>query len=208
MELHRRRLMKAINRNIEPIVPAGYTQVDWIYMTSRYELNYYPQEDMSLDFAFTIYNPSTTWINARPIQPYLGSANNVAWGINWYNKGVSCMNGSTISRNSGYNANNKISVKAVFGQTQTSLTLTVGSSTNVVTGTPSSRPNFNKYHIAIDAGAAPIRLYRITLYQDTTFNSVFFDLIPCKNSNDEYGFWDRLAETFITQSSWTGGFDS
>ena len=206
---HRRRLMMAVGKK-PSILPEGYTKLDYISMSARWSLGFKPQEDMSVSFAWRgRFSSNST--NARPIQPYQDGANNLNWGINWYGSRITAMNGTANTlvtpTSVSFARNAKIGIKASFGSTATGLTVNYNGNTYNYSAGAASRPQFTKYDIRLNAGAVASDFYRTIFYSDTGYGTVMRDYVPCKDSEDNYGFYELVTEHFYTNASWTGGYD-
>ena len=214
--LLRRREMMLAAAQPTPILPTGYTQVEYIQFTPRSVSNYV----YSLNYQLNGIDPVEVRAGFMPTGTQASSSggyivscrqtttdNTMGFGV-LVNQGVTvanCYDGTsnTIQPNNGNSFVNQ-RVDVIATKTPTGTTITDGTHTNSVTSTPRSTAttlwvfgatqyNSQKAQVAFKG-----RIYYLEVKEAGT---TVINLIPCrKTDNSAFGFYDIAQSRFINTS--------
>lgn len=203
-----------------PLVPAGYTQVEYAKLPTDAGSNIVINTELILtgtgeaviDVDFMSETATTGYHHvigcAQAASP---SAVGIAVGISDTANTLVCYNGLTASvEPNGGSSLNGVRIHAVGTSSTGNASITDGTLTNTQTGTTRV---YNQYPVSlfgIKKGTTAQtlnqfygRIYRAKITEN---NTLLMDAVPCVRTNDNaVGFYDIVRDTFITHSSLVAG---
>lgn len=176
----------------EPILPEGYTQLDYIQSTGTQYIDSGVKGDsdvrVTADFEITAFGSGTTFIfgaqGTDSIRYTLGMTSAGAFRSDF---GTAMTSGSAASLNTRYSADKNGNVCTVGGQTLTSAAATFTGTTNIYL--------FARSYSSISC--SQIKMYRCKMYKAGT---LVRDFVPARNSSGTLGLYDIVNGTFYTNA--------
>lgn len=168
-------------------LPKGYTELEWIASSGTQHINTQVSALGTWNFdaqATAINNTSKILINKSANGgQWFGGLNNNKWGSAVTSGGYTSVDCTT-----------KASIVVTYGSS------TISGTVNNESFTRSRNTDNNNYYLfATSNGQYPIsaKLWEITLKSGET---LLFDGVPCRNSNNEVGLYDLVNERFLGNS--------